>query len=78
MYYSTLSNATIFPQVWESWKEKHREYIHEKTRKPSGGWKYTHDRLRKAIRHIENALPYMFQAYHHTIPEITPTSNKIE
>ena len=78
MCYSTLSDAKVFPQVWEDWKEEHREYINEKTRKPSGGWRYTHDRLRKAINHIENALPYMFQGYIYNIHEIAPTSNKIE
>jgi hypothetical protein len=78
MCYSTLSDAKVFPQVWEDWKEKHREYINEKTRKPSGGWNYTHVRLRKAINHIENALPYMFQGHVHNIPDIALTSNKIE
>lgn len=76
--YSTLSDAKVFPQAWEDWKQKHREYINEKTRKPSGGWRYTHDRLRKAIRHIENALPYMFQWEKYNMPEIALTSNRIE
>lgn len=78
MCYSTLSNVKVFPQTWEDWKEKYKEYINEKTRKPSGGWRYTHDRLRKAINHIENALPYMFQGHTYNISEIAPTSNKIE
>lgn len=42
-------------------KRNHNEYINEKVKKEKGGWRYTHDRLRKAIRHIENAFPYMFQ-----------------
>lgn len=78
MKYQTLSDAKVFPQTWEDWKEKHKDYINEKTRRPNGGWRYTHDRLRKAINHIKNALPFMFQAHIHNIPEIAPTSNKIE
>ena len=80
--YPILSDAKVFPWAWEDWKERHMEYINEKTRKIKGGkksgWRYTHDRLRKAIRHIENALPYMFQADIYNLPEIAPTSNKIE
>lgn len=78
MCYSILSDVKVFPKAWEDWKEKYREYINEKMRKLNGGWRYSHERLRKAIRHIENALPYMFQWHDHNILEIASTSNKIE
>ncbi len=78
MKYSILSDVKVFPKAWEDWKIQHRDFINEKTKKPDGRWSYTHGRLRRAIRHIENALPYMFQADKHSMLEIAPTSNKIE
>jgi hypothetical protein len=78
MNYSILSDAKIFPKTWEDWKNKHRDFINEKTKKPGWWWNYTHGRLRRAICHIENALPYMFQSDKHGMPQIAPTSNKIE
>jgi len=76
--YKSLSNASIFPWLWKDWKERYTEYLNEKTRKETGGWRYTHIRLRKAVRVIENAFPNMFQSHTYMISEIAPTSNLIE
>lgn len=78
MNYSILSDAKVFPKVWEDWKIQHRDFINEKTKKLDWWWNYTHSRLRRAIRHIENALPYMFQSDKYSMPNIASTSNKIE
>jgi hypothetical protein len=75
---NVLFDQTIFTQEWGYWKEQYGDFLNEKTRKETGGWRYTHTRLRKAVRHIENALPYMFASKTYNHREIAPTSNKIE
>lgn len=76
--YTILSDPLIFPSLWETWKQKHQEYINEKSIKPEGWWKYTHEKLRRTIHLVNNALPYMFQWYQHNNPDIEKSSNKIE
>ena len=61
--YSTLCDPLTFPQRWKDWNIDHQTYINEKSIKPNGLWRYAHSNLKKAIRHIENALPNMFQSY---------------
>lgn len=78
MVYDTLSDPFIFPGLWIDWKNKHQDYINEKTIKPSGWWRYTHTKLKKAIAHINNALPDMFQSHHLSDPDIARSSNQLE
>ena len=78
MVYDTLSDPLIFPCLWIDWKVKHQDYINEKTIKPSGGWRYTHMKLKKAIAHIDNALPDMFQSHHLSDSDIARSSNQLE
>lgn len=73
-----LFHPEHFLSLWNDWKQKHQFYLNEKTKKEAGGWRYTHTRLRNAVRHIENALPYMFQTHTHHLREIALTSNRIE
>lgn len=78
MTYATLSDRCIFAKLWEDWKTQHQEYINEKTIRPSGWWRYTHTKLKKAIAHINNALPDMFQSHHLNNPDIARSSNQLE
>jgi hypothetical protein len=78
MVYDTFSNPLIFPWLWTDWKAKHQSYINEKTIKPSGWWRYTHIKLKKAIAHIDNALWDMFQSHHLSDPDIARSSNQLE
>ncbi len=78
MTYGTLSDPYIFPRLWEEWKIRYQDYINEKTIKPSGWWRYTHTKLKKAIAHINNALPDMFQFHHLNNPDIARSSNQLE
>ena len=76
--YDTLCDPLTFPQKWKDWNTHHQAYINEKSIKPNGWWRYAHGNLKKAIRHIENALPYMFQSYRTGNPDIERSSNKLE
>lgn len=76
--YRILSDPVIFSDEWKDWKIKHQDYINEKSIRPNGWWRYTHSNLRKAIRHIDNALPFMFQSYITNIPNIERSSNQLE
>ena len=76
--YNSLSDPLIFPGEWEQCKREHQDYINEKSIRLNGWWRYTHMKLRKAIRHIENALPYMFQSHVLHNPDIARSSNQIE
>jgi hypothetical protein len=78
MVYDTLSDPLIFPCLWIDWKGKHQDYINEKTIKPSGGWRYTHTKLKKAIAHVDNALSDMFQSHHLSDSDIARSSNQLE
>lgn len=76
--YKTLSDPLIFPELWEKWKGQYQDYINEKTIKPSGWWRYTHTKLKKAIAHLDNALPDMFQSSYLSNPDIERASNQLE
>ena len=76
--YSILFDSSIFPERWKLWRDKHQNYINEKSIRPNDWWRYTHTKLRKAIRHIENAIPYMFQSHILGKPDIARSSNQLE
>lgn len=76
MNYSVLSDSRTFSRLFEEWKEKHFLFLIEKSVSRAGKRIFTHTSLRKALRHIENALPDM---YHFTLnPEIEKSTNKLE
>lgn len=76
MAYGILSDPNIFPKAFEVWKERHFTFLIEKSISREGRRIFTHTALRKAMRHIENALPDM---YHFTSnPEIEKSTNKLE
>lgn len=76
--YSFLSDVNTFPQAFENWKKKYFLFLIEKSVSRKWGRIFTHRSLRKAMRHIENALPYMFQSSVNGLPNIEWTSNKLE
>ena len=71
--YPTLSDPSLFPTLFQTWKNTYRDYLKEKTTTPK--WKRvpTHKDINKALSHIQNVLPYMF---HNESPE--RTTNKLE
>jgi hypothetical protein len=76
MNYSVLSDSKAFPRLLEEWKEKHFLFLIEKSISREGKRIFTHTSLRKALRHIENALPDMY--HFASNPEIEKTTNKLE
>jgi hypothetical protein len=61
MNYTILSDPNIFPKEFEIWKEKYFHFLIEKSISREGRRIFTHTSLRKAMRHIENALPNMYR-----------------
>lgn len=59
----------------ERWELKYDTFLKEKTYHPSGGWSYTHGRLRSAIRSMKRMSPYLFtyDKYDFFIPKTTNT-----
>lgn len=76
MNYAVLSNPKVFPRLFEEWKEKHFLFLIEKSVSHAGKRIFTHTSLRKALRHIENALPDMY--HFASNPEIEKSTNKLE
>jgi len=76
--YSVLSDPFLFPIAWQIWEITYRSYLNEKSTTKKGWWAYTHQNLRKAHKHIQNALPYMFQSTLHNNPSIERTTNRLE
>ncbi len=76
--YSVLSDPEAFPKLFETWKREHFSFLIEKSISRKGEWIFTHTSLRRAMRHIENALSYMYQSYTHNTSGIERTSNRME
>lgn len=76
--YAILSDSFLFPVVFQIWKQTYLLFLSEKSITPKGWRTYTHKKIRKAMRHIENALPYMFQSEKHRDTNIAFSSNKLE
>jgi len=76
MNYSVLSDPSAFSRLFEEWKEKHFLFLIEKSVSYLGRRIFTHTSLRKAMRHIGNALPNMY--HFASDPEIEKSTNKLE
>lgn len=76
--YPPLSNPLLFPELFGKWKEKYLPYLTERSISRKGWWIFTHTSLRKAMKHIDNALPYMFQSYRYADSNIERSTNKLE
>jgi len=79
MSYLILADPELFPLKYTVWKEKYFSFLSEKSISlATGRWIFTHSSLRKAMKHIENALPYMYQSYKHSDWNIERSTNKLE
>lgn len=76
MNYSVLSDPEAFLGLFDEWKEKHFLFLIEKSVSREGRRIFTHTSLRKAIRHIENALPDMYRFA--SDPGIEKSTNRLE
>lgn len=45
---ATLKEAEDWTRTFRAWKERHDEFLEERTRYEGGGWGWTHERLRSA------------------------------
>ena len=78
MNYPILANPELFPTKYSVWKTKHLSFLSEKSISSKGRWIFTHSSLRKALKHIENALPHMYQSYQQNDSYIERSTNKLE
>ncbi len=74
--YKILSDSLLFPLLFSIWKQSNFYFLTEKRLNLKWGYSYKHDKIRKAVKHIENALPYMYQSA--KVPNIEKSSNKLE
>ena len=76
--YPVLSDPFLSPIALKVWKTTYQSYLNEKSTTRKGWWIYTHPNLRKAWKHITNALPYMYQSVVYNDPNIERTTNRLE
>jgi hypothetical protein len=76
--YLILSDSFLFPVLFQIWMNTNHSFLCEKSITQKGWWTWTHKNLRKAMTHIQNALPYMFQSMNHNDPFIEQSTNKLE
>ena len=75
----TKSDEEKFSELLNSWFEKWKEFLKERTvNSETGKWFYTHKRLRSAYRSLKTNLPYLFT--HQKYPElnIPNTTNSLD
>jgi hypothetical protein len=76
--YSLLSDSFLFPILFQIWMKTYDFFLHEKSITEKWWWTWTHKNLRKAMKHLQNAWPYMFQSEKYNDQNIDHTSNKLE
>lgn len=77
MHTLAQSDEYSFVTSFQAWKAKWELFLKEKTRnQETGGWAYTHRRLRSACQSIEFYLPYLFT--YQKVVGMPNTNNKIE
>lgn len=75
----TNSNEEKFSELLNSWFEKWKEFLKEKTINPeTGKWFYTHKRLRSAYRSLKTNLPYLFIYQKYPELNIPNTTNSLD
>lgn len=72
--YKILSDSLLFPLMFNIWKKSNFYFLTEKRLNLKWWYSYKHEKIRKAMKHIENALPYMFNGKSY----IEISSNKLE
>ncbi len=76
--YKILSDSLLFSLLFNIWKQSNFYFLTEKRLNLKWWYIYKHDKIRKAMKHIENALPYMFQKEKFGDTSIEFSSNKLE
>jgi hypothetical protein len=76
MCYKILSDPNSFLGLFETWKEKYYSFLTERSISRKGRPIYTHTSLRKAMKHIKNALPHMYHFVEN--PLVEKSTNKLE
>lgn len=75
----TTSNEKEFTILLNNWFEKWKDFLKEKTINPeTGGWFYTHKRLRSAYRSLKTNLPYLFTYQKYPELDIPNTTNSLD
>ena len=77
----TLINTTedIFKKELNTWYEKWKDFLNEKTLNPETGRKhFTHKRLRSAYKSLDKNLPHLFTYQIHPKLNIPNTTNSID
>ena len=76
--YPILSDPNIFLLKFDQWKTKHYSFLTERSVSSKGRRIFTHTSLRKAMKHIDNALLHMYQSYQYNDFQIERSTNKLE
>lgn len=71
-------NHDSFVLALYSWRDRHYDFLQERTVHPDGNWSYTHRRLRSAIRSMLKMSSYLFTYQSRTDIRIPTTSNTLE
>lgn len=68
-----------FSHQLKDWYEKWKDFLKEKTPNPlTGGWHYTHRRIRSAYRSLNTNLPYLFTYKKYPELNIPNTTNSLD
>ena len=65
-----------FKAELESWQEKHKDFLNEKTIDESGKWRYTHAKVRSAYYTFKRNLAYLFT--YESVDNLPKTNNALE
>ena len=65
-----------FKAELESWQEKHKDFLNEKTIDDNGKWRYTHARVRSAHYTFKRNLAYLFT--YESLKNLPKTNNALE
>ena len=70
-----LSSSDFIKEL-ESWQEKHKDFLNEKTIDENGKWRYTHARVRSAHYTFKRNLAYLFT--YESLKNLPKTNNALE
>lgn len=73
------TNEADFSKRLDLWHEKWKGFLKERTTDPiTGGWHYTHKRIRAAYRSLKINLPYLFTYQKYPELNIPNTTNSLD
>lgn len=75
----TQTDEDTFTKTLNSWHDKWKDFLKEKTIHPiTGRWSFTHRKLRSAYRSLNTNLPYLFTYQKYPQLHIPNTTNQLE